>query len=153
MRPALRLATHTFQALSSGWGLSTGAFAIGIGIHVLGSFLRMYIDPSKRTPTMLLSTAVVSTVPLLVALIPATASSQYDRFVEKLNDLRLANLGAHERVFPLLDSLLRVNDGQGVGFKSFGVVIDRRMLKKIALGTCKFSRFVVHMTCSFSPWC
>ena len=42
-------------------------------------------------------------------------------------------MAPHERVFPLECYLNGVNRRQGIGFKIFSVVVDRRLLKQVAL--------------------
>jgi hypothetical protein len=40
----------------------------------------------------------------------------------------------HNRTAPLMITLGRLNNNQGLGFKTFGVVVDKKTLNKIAFG-------------------
>ena len=54
-----------------------------------------------------------------------------DDLIEELNAKCLENMGNRAVVAPLIDTLNMLNGGQGLGFRVFGVVIDKKMLFRI----------------------
>jgi hypothetical protein len=77
---------------------------------------------------------VLLLVPLAVTYTPAVVSSACDDLLEQLNEISfLADMYHKERCGYLRKSYLSANRGQGLGFQMFGVVIDKPMLKKIAV--------------------
>jgi hypothetical protein len=54
-----------------------------------------------------------------------------DDLIEELNAKCLENMGNRAIVAPLIETLNMLNGGQGLGFRVFGVVIDKKMLFRI----------------------
>ena len=98
-------------------------------------------SPTKHAVTgdyswLVFTIAAVLVPMLLTALVlPAGVSSRCNRVLDQLNDeLRCLGDGSvHSRVFPLECYLKNGNRGQGIGFKVFSLVVDRRALKQLAL--------------------
>ena len=54
-----------------------------------------------------------------------------DDLIEELNAKCLENMGNRAVVAPLIETLNMLNGGQGLGFRVFGVVVDKKMLFRI----------------------
>eukprot|EP01043_Picozoa_sp_COSAG02_P054110 COSAG02_NODE_6075_length_3821_cov_16.445401_2_plen_461_part_00 len=81
--------------------------------------------------------ATISAVvmPLLLLAAPAGVSTSCDDLKEKLNEVRINDLSPEvdNRLIILERAMANVNHGQGVGFKVFGIVVDKQMLKLMAV--------------------
>ena len=88
-----------------------------------------YTSDKMVTHVVISLIAVVS--PLLLARDLAHISSMCDSLLNKINELRLEwsstddAVAVHRRVFPLQYTLLRLNQGQGLGFCVGGKVVDK----------------------------
>lgn len=71
-------------------------------------------------------------LPLLVAGDLAQVSTLCDDLIEGLNYKCVEDIAARPVVAPLVETLQMLNAGQGLGFQVFGVVVDRKMLFRIA---------------------
>ena len=72
-------------------------------------------------------------LPILLALDVAATSSRCDLLTDALNQVAISyGESCHLRVDYLLGALHRINRGQGLGFRVFGAVIDRRRLMHAA---------------------
>lgn len=119
LEPTLRLAKKTFPAMTGGFGTATGVLAAGFSLLGLANVLRQFTvdrsDPNAHQNDLksILGVCAILAIPLLISNVPASTSSRCDEFVEKLNEIRMANIETHSRVFPLLDTLKSANGGQG----------------------------------------
>ena len=75
---------------------------------------------------------VLALLPLGLALDVAAASSRCDEFMDSLNEKRTQE--NHEQILWLETKLSKLNKGQGLGFSVYGVVLDRKTLKNLAIG-------------------
>ena len=77
----------------------------------------------------------VATVPLILALVPATVTTAVRTLMSDLNELRSRSVEdqANARILALELYLKNKNHGHGVGFVAFELVLDRRMLKQAAV--------------------
>ena len=79
--------------------------------------------------------APMVTVPLILALVPATVTTAVRTLMSDLNELRSRGVEeqANARILALELYLKNKNQGHGVGFVAFELVLDRRMLKQVAV--------------------
>ena len=87
--------------------------------------------------------AVFVTVPFGLGMEPAHTSTMCDQHVASLNRLVLSDVSRFARVHPLVATLKTENNGQGVGFKVFGKVLDKTSLRALAIGVYSFLATVV----------
>jgi hypothetical protein len=82
---------------------------------------------------LLLSLPGVLLGPLKLASGTALVSSNCDILMENLNRVRLndLNLQQHQRVSVLETALKNVNNGQGIGFKVLGLVVNKQKLRQM----------------------
>eukprot|EP01045_Picozoa_sp_COSAG04_P002523 COSAG04_NODE_92_length_26689_cov_12.755434_8_plen_495_part_00 len=123
---------------------ATGSYEHKLNLEVEATGLSR--QELMRNPTSALAFAkqqhlVISFIALLLAAIPlavaadvAQTSTRCDQLLNVLNDKR--NAANHEQITWLEHKLLRYHNGQGLGFKAFGTVVDQKTLKNwaIALG-------------------
>ena len=144
-RSALRLTSTSLPLLSSGWGSSLGLVGLSYtGLAVAGGIAAFH-DDGRSLVTNALTVAggsrwvvamflmAFGPFPLLMAAAPAEVSSACDRLLASLVAVMAADPLAQKPVRTLYKTLRLANREQGVGFKVFGTVIDRRTLGKIAL--------------------
>ena len=83
-------------------------------------------------------------VALLQAHTLASVSTMCDLLFNSINDLRLQWESAdtandvHRRVYPLMDTMRNLNNGQGLGFTVANAVIDKRTINIILLSVISF---------------
>ena len=132
-QPAIALAKEVLPALTE-WGSGIGA----VGIGAFGFWLCLVPEAVvlRDYSTLIIAGVLFLPIPLAVAVPPAGVSSSCNSLLMQLNELRCLEDGTacHERVFPLECYLTTVNKRQGIGFKIFSVVVDRTLLKQLALG-------------------
>jgi hypothetical protein len=113
----------------SAWGPAMFASTIGCWGFTIFMLPMAAATDSLALWAMLVMTAAM---PMTIAYAPASVSSSCDAMLNQLNDISfLGDVEHKERCSTLRDSLLRLNDGQGLGFRVMGTVIDKRMLFKI----------------------
>ena len=136
--PAVKLARETLPALSS-FGSSVGTmFFVGC-VGVLANIPIVAINqwPSSQGQAVWIIVSIA--VPLGVASIPASVSTECDNLQLDLNEKRgsAGDLATDARIRELETYLVNSNGGarfgQGVGFVMCGMVLDKRSLKKIGL--------------------
>ena len=89
--------------------------------------------PGTNQRYNLVVTCVLLPLPILLALDVAATSSRCDLLTDALNQVAISyGESCHLRVDYLLGTLHRINRGQGLGFRVFGAVIDRRRLMHAA---------------------
>lgn len=72
-------------------------------------------------------------MPLFIAYTPARVSSSCDDLMDQLNEISFIGDKSHkERCHALRRSLTNLSNHQGLGFRIYGVVIDKKYLAKIA---------------------
>ena len=66
---------------------------------------------------------------------PAGVSTEADHMLMKLNAIRMHDLShdVHQRVYILETALNNINNMQGVGFEMLGIVVNRRLLRKVVV--------------------
>lgn len=130
-QPTIKLSHEVLPALTK-WGSGIATIFIGIFGEWL-CFIPLAVGTGDYGWVTIIGVFFLP-IPLLVAVWPAGVSSRCNDMLEQLNELRcLGDGSAHERVFPLETYLRQVNKGQGIGFKIFSAVVDRRALKQLAL--------------------
>lgn len=132
---ALEPARRTMPLISQGWGPGLGGLALGF--WAWAAAIAMVLILPSAIPTILAMPVVMlmaASVPLLLAFDPAHTSSQCDKLVEGLNNLVVIDLDDDKRVDPIIRALQRRNKNQGVGFVVFGLVVDKRVLRNVAVG-------------------
>ena len=83
-----------------------------------------------------MAVVLATLIPLLLATAPSTVSTCCADLLEALNDLRAeGELEKLPRILELELFLKNKNRGQGLGFVVLGVVLDKRMLAKLLLGS------------------
>jgi hypothetical protein len=113
----------------SAWGPAMFASTIGCWGFTIFMLPMAAATDSLALWVMLVMTAAM---PMTIAYAPASVSTSCDAMHNQLNDISFLGDGDHkERCSHLRDSLLRLNEGQGLGFRVTGTVIDKRMLFKI----------------------
>lgn len=133
-RPAIALATGTMSHLSTGWGKATGMMALLFMVASLANFLKLVhaIITNGSTPHQSATYAVGSCailVPVFLAWDTAQVSSLCDKLVDTINNLRLtwdsteAAQAVHLRTAPLLDTLSKLNSGQGAANLVFSSLV------------------------------
>ena len=151
-QPALRLARTTVPTLNSGWGLSVGLVGTSWALYALVSYVSLANDgwlDGRWAPLMYGFQAMMLGTPALLALDPATCSSECGRLEDDLNSISASDIMMLPRVFPVLTTLKRLNKDQGLvssphavpvccylreqcrclhGFVVFGMVVTRRTL-------------------------
>lgn len=154
---ATRLATHTMQDLSDGFGNGTGVATVMCWLMALAkliSLLKLIVqaEPVRSSFTDTFGPAVGAAwghfrqagplvvailAPLFIAADVAAVSTMCDRLYQRIVGLRLRwpSTAAAEKVnrktLPLLLTLERLNNQQGLGFLVWGRVIDKRTLNII----------------------
>lgn len=131
--PARKLALETLPLLSS-WG--TAVAVVGAGYAGLAAALLLVLIEAKVITSLPTAAAVVlygfalgvGFIPVIIADAPAKVSTTCAQMIETLNTIRLRNLALYHEITPIIDTLLSVNHGQGMGFKIGGTVINRRKL-------------------------
>ena len=83
---------------------------------------------STLTPRLRWTALGVGFIPVIVADAPAEVSTVSTKMLETVNTIRLRNLSLYDRLTPIYDSLLCLNQGQGMGFQVGGTVVNRRKL-------------------------
>lgn len=132
--PAVDLARYTMPALAA-WGPSVGAAVVAGLASAVGNIPLVRQQHTLAAVNICLSILV----PLLVASIPAAVSTECDLLMLDLNEARgsASDTTTHERVLELETYLGNTNGGtrfgQGVGFLVFGIRLDRRVLKTMAI--------------------
>jgi hypothetical protein len=119
----------TLKELSK-WGTTMGATLLGFWTFTLCSF-----PYAIATGGLVLKVGLagVAAVPLLIMRGPAHVSSSCDDLLDQLNEISfLGGLPHKQRCGALRNSLLHLNAGQGLGFKIFATVVDKRTLWKAA---------------------
>ena len=144
-RPAFEL-EHLFRSVSEGWGrglfglaLSFWGMALGIFANVVNApYLAAHdsdYGPDGTLHRYLLIIAIVAAIPVLLAADIAATSSRCDLLSDSLNAVAISHgPECHLRLDYLETRLRRMNRGQGLGFRVFGVVVDRRLLKNCVIG-------------------
>ena len=126
--PACMLVS-TMDSLSE-WGPSMGASVIGFWAFAL-CLLPTAVAEENLIMNLLL--VLLAMFPFMSISGPAHVSSSCDDLLDQLNDISF--LGSHhhkDRCIHLRHSLMKLNRGQGLGFKVFSTIIDRRMMVKVA---------------------
>lgn len=180
-QPAVKLATHTMPALSYGFGTGTALVAmvatlmmIFNGNSLLYGFNTGYHihyteeDEAGNEVSAAYSDVMAGRhafnlvmqgllVPLLLASDLAYVSSQCDRLLNTINNLRLtwestkSAQEVHSRVYPLLDTLRNLNANQGLGFTAGGKVVDKRTLNVIFVSAVSFFSAVFPLLITLIP--
>jgi hypothetical protein len=144
--PCRRL-VDTLEVLTAGWGsgmvILMGNALLNIVI-VIGFLLSPFLDELDELSGvtwvatlirlgLLLSLPGVLLGPLKLASGTALVSSNCDILMENLNRVRLndLNLQQHQRVSVLETALKNVNNGQGIGFKVLGLVVNKQKLRQM----------------------
>jgi hypothetical protein len=119
--PSLRLARVTLPLLSKGWGNALGfvgggflALACAFLVLVISGFIQ---DAAMRGPLVWLS-AMFSAIPCMLADDPANVSSKAHELRGILNRIINHDLSLDLIVAPLLATLARENNDQGIGARS-----------------------------------
>ena len=98
---------------------------------------------------------VTALTPLFIAFQTTEVSSMCDALYQQLNGLRLQDNDAadlvHAKTFPLLFTLERINNQQGLGFTVFGWVIDRKTLNVIAASVLSVAGGVLPLLMAMLP--
>ena len=150
--PALRLGTHTMRLLSNGWGPGTGFCCLLFMLMSLGNFIglvreiRADADQENARAVLRKAVGVFAGVfaPMLIAFNAAQVSSLCDTLKTNINSLRTRwgsteKMGTvHDRTYPLLCTLERLNLGQGLGFVVYSKVVDRKTLNFAGLSVTSF---------------
>jgi hypothetical protein len=138
--PCLRLGEETLPLLSKGWGIplaivSVGLFGVAVGggmfmyslRSTFGSRLRVAgVDMSQLLMPLI---ALVATLPVFLALLPAGTCSALDQLTDLIAELRRQNPRREDaRIGPLQTCLGGLNKGQGMGFCIGGQRVDRKLL-------------------------
>lgn len=131
--PARKLALETLPLLSS-WG--TAVAVVGAGYAGLAAALLLVLIETKVITALPIGAVLilygfalaVGFIPVIIADAPAKVSTVCAQMTETLNTIRLRNLALYHEITPIVDTLLSVNHGQGMGFKIGGTVINRRKL-------------------------
>ena len=131
--PARKLALETLPLLSS-WG--TAVAVVGAGYGGLAAALLLVLIEAKVMTALPIGAVMilygfalgVGFIPVIIADAPAKVSTACAQMIETLNTIRLRNLALYHEITPIVDTLLSVNHGQGIGFKIGGTVINRRKL-------------------------
>jgi hypothetical protein len=143
-RPAVLLATEVLPLLSKGWGHSVALVGLGFVSFTTG-FGALLFEASEEwfsggvvgILSGVLCFALLlafASLPVFLALAPADVSTRCDNLLESLTALRARDpCGEHMRIGALYDVLRLINKGHGLGFKVWGVVLNRRRLLE-ALG-------------------
>jgi Ca2+-binding EF-hand superfamily protein len=127
-QPGVYLVT-TMEELSK-WGPSTAY----VFVVCLLSGLCMFPHAIASKHVVLVIAIVCSLfVPVLVATPPATVSEACDTMYEQLNDIAFLGDTQHKnRCFQLRKNWKHMNRNHGLGFVVFRIVLDKKMLWKIA---------------------
>jgi hypothetical protein len=87
----------------------------------------------------------------------AAVSTMCDHLFSTINESGLQPMKAgedaliHNRTAPLMITLGRLNNNQGLGFKTFGVVVDKKTLNKIAFGVLSAFATVIPIMVALQP--
>ena len=95
------------------------------------------LDDIVSRMTIVLYISILAGVPLLIAIVPAIVSTKCNQISRQLNTLQFY-FAKHVEVQSLKNAILSSNGNQGVGFMTFGIMIDKRLLKKILLSFVGF---------------
>jgi hypothetical protein len=133
--PASHLADTVLPTLSQ-FGQSLGTMAGGLGCFALGAF-NMAIQGSDDDIMFAPIAVTVIGIIFALALIPATVSTECEHLIDAFNELRKEGDDPRNQasVSQLQVYLKGCNREQGIGFKMFGVVINRQQLKVLAAKT------------------
>ena len=149
---ALRLAKDTMPCLSDGWGkfvacsfVASWLFAFGILAEILLS-----TDIGRMLRASVFGGVIVC-VPFAIGWPLASTSTQCKKLMEHLNTKRLNNLSEHGRLYALETALRQLNDGKGMGFLVFGVVVDTRLLSQVFLGIFSLASTSIPMIFLLKP--
>ena len=119
----------TLDRLSE-WGPAMGMATIGCWSFTLGL---LPTAVAKEHTTLLVVLALIAILPVMIALAPANVSSSCDDLLQQLNDISFIGDRHHkDRCTHLRKSFQWLNNGQGLGFCCFGVIIDNRKLARVA---------------------
>lgn len=173
--PTTNLATSTMPALSDGFGRGTGIATITCWVVATMQFMNILRlmasdDPSQSTEYAGTSFGVVwayarsglpmiltAIAPALIAYDVASVSSMCDHLHQRINGLRLHDgdmqhdQAVHEKTYPLLFTIERLNAQQGLGFVVFSVVIDKRTLNIIAATVVSVAGAVLPLIVTLMP--
>ena len=133
--------------LSAGWGMGLAGFTT-LMFGWFGAMFCMFInkpyfaaiaatgaDSVLRQELIVFMMVFTSCAPLLIANDVAQTSSCCDLLLSKLNDLGIKHgEGCHARIDWLETRLRRLHNSQGLGFLIFGLVLDQRVLRALAVG-------------------
>ena len=100
-------------------------------------------DPIATKVIVYVVAALFVTVPFGLGMEPAHTSTMCDQHVASLNRLVLSDVARFARIHPIVATLRTENNGQGVGFKVFGKVLDKKSLRALAIGVYSFLATVV----------
>ena len=137
LAPALILANETLPALSC-WGLSIGMLIAGMWVCAAANIPWLISsDDIVSRMTNVLYVLSLAGAPLFFAIVPATVSTKCKQISRQLNTLQFY-FAQNVEVQSLKNAILSSNGNQGVGFMTFGIMIDQRLLKKIVLSFVGF---------------
>eukprot|EP01043_Picozoa_sp_COSAG02_P029440 COSAG02_NODE_1832_length_10723_cov_13.708020_5_plen_456_part_00 len=146
-RPTANLHAGLLQSVSQTFGTGLGATTFSLWAYALAAFCSTLdapfvaaLDAAAGFP---MGVAIAffgvscAFLPLLLAMDLARVSTLCDELLEVLNANRLDNthdLAVRSELSLLIDSLNHLNGRQGLGFTSFGVVVDMRTLYRVGTG-------------------
>ena len=130
----MTLARETLPSVSNAWGGMVACFIFSYALIAFANFVEWLY-----TGTFLnaFETFLIMFISLLVLWPFAATSSNCDRLMAALNDVRLKHCGdatAHLQIMAVETGLKQLNLNQGLGFSVGGTVMDKRKLKQLVVG-------------------
>ena len=121
----------TMDELSE-WGSTMGVSLVGYAGFSLGL---VPTAVAYKSASMIAVCVGFAFVPIFILNAPATVSSVCDDMLDQLNDVSFLGDDEHKlRCTHMRYSFTHLSRSQGLGFKMFSTVIDKRMLAKMAAG-------------------
>jgi hypothetical protein len=134
----LSLASHTMPCVSDGYGqIVVVTFAV-CWVATLGVFANYLAHPTWANMALHL----VSVLPFFVAWPLARTSDYCDKLMSQLNTKRVRNLAdndlgvqlhVNQHLTALETALAKQNNGKGLGFVAFGMVLNKRTLSQMSV--------------------
>lgn len=166
-----RLLVKTMERLSNGWGKGIGVGALALWIWAFSRFSEFLLEYHKLAlgqgtgeytaasafVRKLLPGVVYAIAPLLLVLDLATVSTMCDELFSPINAIGLQPMQAgedatiHARTQPPMITLSLLNNNQGLGFKTFGVVVDKKTLNKLAFGVLSAFATIIPIMIALQP--
>jgi hypothetical protein len=136
--PAKRLALDTLNELTHGWGRALAVAYAVFWFAALSLFtLNLAGDAVGATDVLqMIAAAILASAPLAMSVDPASVSASCDDLLTELNAQRCELLDNEEGVAMirrLEEYLNTLNNRQGLGFSSNGLVLDKQRLRTMMI--------------------